>query len=128
MKGIKGNTIIQNDKSIFYEYFSHFKVIEANLQKINKKYNLNSKQILSISLILKIYELYKYNQKDFENSYKSIIKNLLKQSILLYNQEYKNLYKMILDLKKIIDSDFKIKNEEYMNLLFIIFRHHYINI
>ena len=102
--------LIQNDKSIFYEYFSYFKVIEASLQKINKKYNLNSKQILNINLILKIYEVYKYNQKDFEISYKSIIKNLLKQSILLYNQEYKNLYKMILDLKKIIDSDFKMKN------------------
>ena len=120
--------LIQNDKLIFYDYLKNFRFIEANIQKINKKYNLNSKQILNLRLIIKIEEVYKDNQNEFEVSYKNITKNLLKQSVLLYNEEYKNLYQMILDLKDIINLDFKIKNEEYMNLLFFIFRQHYQNI
>ena len=119
--------LIKN-KMIFYDFFFTFKALEANLQKVNKKYNLNSKQIYNLSTIIRIYEAYKYNLDQFENNYYDIINNLLNQSTSLYDNKYDDLYRQILDLKKLIDSDFKVKNEDYSNLLFFIFRQHYQNI
>ena len=54
--------------------------------------------------------------------------NLLQQSLLLYDDNYNNLYQTILDLNKIFEHTFKVKTEEYSNLLFYIFRQQYRNI
>ena len=51
--------------------------------------------------------------------------NLLQQTILLYNNNDNNLFNLILDLNKIFEDTFKDKNEEYINLLFFIFRQQY---
>ena len=120
--------LIENDITIFYDYFFSFKALEANLQKINKKYDLNSIQIYNLTMILKIYDTYKYNQKHFENNYKYMIKNILNQSFLIYNEKYEDHFQTISELNKIIDNDFKNKKEEYKNLLFYIYRQHYENI
>ena len=54
--------------------------------------------------------------------------NLLQQSILLYDDNYENLYNTILELNKIFDQTIKDKGEDYSNLLFYIFRQEYKNI
>ena len=54
--------------------------------------------------------------------------NLLQQSLLLYDDNYNNLFNVIINLNKIIDDSFKEKTEEYCNLLFYIFRQQYRNI
>ena len=120
--------LINKDKVKFYEYFYSLTSIEANLQKINKKYYLFSKEIFNIRYIIKIEEAYKYNHDQFENNYENIINNLLQQSIYIYNDNYNNLYNIILDLAKIFDETFIEKNEEYVNLLFFIFKQQYKNI
>ena len=118
----------KNDLFKFYEFFFTLPSIEANLQKINQKYNLYSKQIYNLSSIIKIHDCYKFNQEEFENNYENIVKNLLNQSILLYEGNYEYLYKEILTLHKIFDDSFKDKNNEYTNLLFFIVRQEYQNI
>ena len=117
--------LIKNDKNKFYEYFHSFKSIEANLQKFNKKYYLYSREIYNIRSIIKIEESYKYNHEQFENNYEKIMNNLLQQSIYLYDNNYNNLYDFILNLNKIFDETFTDKNDEYINLLFFIFRQQY---
>ena len=52
----------------------------------------------------------------------------MQQSIYIYNDNYNNLYNIILDLAKIFDETFIEKNEEYVNLLFFIFKQQYKNI
>ena len=101
----------KNDNFKFYEFFFTLPSIEANLQKINQKYNLYSKQIYNLSSIIKIHECYKFNLQQFENNYEKIVKNLLNQSALLYEGSYEHLYKEILDLHKIFDDTFKDKNK-----------------
>ena len=120
--------LINKNKAKFYEYFYSLISVEANLQKINKKLYLYSKEIYNIRYIIKIEEAYKHIHEDFENNYEKIMNNLLEQSVLLYSDNYNNLYNVILELIKIFDETFKEKNEEYVNLLFFVFRQQYRNI
>ena len=114
--------LIKINKNKFYEFFGYFKSFEAILQKINRKYYLFSKEIFNLRYIIKIEEAYKYNYEQFYNNYEIIMDNLLQQSIYIYNNNYNNLYKIILKLNEIFEKTFKDKNEEYINLLFFIFR------
>ncbi len=121
--------LIKKDKVKFFEFFNSFTFIEANLQKINKKFYLYSKEIYNIRTIIKIEEEYKYNHEQFEENYEKIMNNLLQQSILLYDNNYNdNLYNSILELNEIFEQTFINKTEEYKNLLFYIFRQQYRNI
>ena len=123
--------LLKFDKAKFYDYFYTFTSIEANLQKINKKLFLFSKELYNIKTIIKIEEAFKYNHDEFENNYEIIMNNLLKQSESIYNNEYNILYNTILNLLKIFDETFKEKkdkNEKYINLLFFIFRQQYKNV
>ncbi len=117
--------LLKKDNFKFYEFFYTFTSIEANVQKINKKYNLFSKQIYNLISMIKINECYKYNQEEFEKNYNKIVDNLLEQSICLYENKYETLYNKILDLNKIFDDTFKEKSNEYINLLLFIFRLQY---
>ena len=117
--------LLKKDNFKFYEFFYTFTSIEANLQKINIKYNLYSKEIYNLKSIIKIYECYKLNQEQFEKNYELIINNLLKQSRLLYEDNYENLYKEIINLNKIFNDTFLEKNNDYENLVFFIFRQQY---
>ena len=120
--------LLKKDNYKFYDYFFNFIQIEANLQKINKKYNLFSKGIYNLISLIKIYDSFKINQGEFEKNYEIIVKNLLKQSQLLYEENYQNLYDEISGLNKIISQSFKEMNDEYANLLFFLFRQQYQNI
>ena len=72
--------INKKDKKIkFYEYLYSFPSIEANLQKINKKLMLYSKEIYNIRSIIKIEEAYKSNPEQLENNFEKIMNNLLQQ-------------------------------------------------
>ena len=117
--------LIKIDKNKFHEYFSIFTLIEANLQKFNNKFNLYSKELGNLTTIIKVHESYKNNNEQFINNYENIINNLLKQSILLYNNDYNNCYNNILNLNKIFDETFVQKGKEYSDLLFFIFRLQY---
>ena len=61
-------------------------------------------------------------------NYEKILDNLLDQSILFYENNFNNLLNKILDLIKIFDELFEDKNEEYINLMFFIYRQQYRNI
>ena len=113
--------LFKKDKVKFYEYFSHFVSIETNLQKINRKLYLFSIEIYNLRIIIRIDEVYKLN----ENEYEKILMNLLKQSILCYNQEFSQLYQLNNGLTKIIDEISIVKKKEYENLLFYIYSHQY---
>ena len=117
--------LLKEDKAKFYEFFYNLNSIEANLQKINKKYFLFSKEIYNFRNIIKIQESHKYNVNQFENNYEKIINNLLQQSVYLYDDDNNNLYNTIIELNKIFEETFKEKTEEYINLLFYIFRYQY---
>ena len=69
--------LIKLDKIKFFDFFYSFISIEANLQKINKKFFLFSKELYNIKTIIKIEEAYKYNHEEFENNYEKIMTNLL---------------------------------------------------
>ena len=120
--------LAKKDMNKFYDYFYTFTPAEASIQKLNMKYNINSKQIFNLNSIIKIHECYKFNQNKFEECYSKIINNLLKQTNLLYNNNYNTLYKEIIDLNKIFNDSFEEKGDEYTNLLFFIFRQEYQNI
>ena len=120
--------LIQKDKVKFFEYFYYLTSLEANLQKMNKKYYLYSKEIYNIRYIIKIDEAYKSIHEKFEKSYEKLMNNLLEQSVLLYNCQYIQLYNKMLDLVKIFDETFEEKKDEYINLLFFIYRQQYKNI
>ena len=77
--------LAKKDMNKFYDYFYTFTPAEASIQKLNMKYNINSKQIFNLNSIIKIHECYKFNQNKFEECYSKIINNLLKQTNLLYN-------------------------------------------
>ena len=120
--------LLKFDSAKFYDYLYSFTSIEANLQKINKKFFLLSKELYNLKTIIKIEESYKYNHEEFENNYEKIMNNLLKQSELIYNNEYNILYNTILNLLKIFEETFKEKkeeNEEHINLLFFLFMQQY---
>ena len=118
--------LLKKNKNEFYEFFSIFTLIEANLQKFNNKFQLYSKELGNLATIIKIQESYKYNNKEqFINNYENIINNLLKQSELLYNRDYNNGYDNILSLNRILNETFMKKGEEYSNLLIFIFRLQY---
>ena len=117
--------LLKKDKAKFYEFFYSLSSIEANIQKINKKLFLYSKEIYNFRNIIKIQESYKYNINQFEINYEKIIKNLLQQSLYIYNVDYNNLYNTIIELNKLFESTFVEKTEEYINLLFYIFRQQY---
>ena len=118
----------KKDKNKFYDYFYTFIPAEASIQKLNMKYNINSKQIFNLNSIIKIHECYKFNQEKFEENYEKIINNLIKQTYLLYNNNNNAVYKEIIELNKIFNDSFEVKGEEYTNLLFFIFRQEYQNI
>ena len=120
--------LMKKDQAKFFDYFYYLTTVEANLQKMNRRYFLFSKEIYNIKYIIKIEEAYKYNHEEFEKNYEAIMNNLLEQSVLLYNGNYNQLYNIILDLIKIFDDSFKEKNDLYVNLLFFIFRQQYKNI
>ena len=124
---ILSKTII-NDEMKFFEFFYSLNLIEACLQKINKKFRLSSKEIYGLRYIIKIGEAFQNNQGIFFQNYEKLIDNILPQSILYYNQNYNNLYIQILDLINILDEVIKEKNEEYLELLFFIYRVQYKNI
>ena len=69
--------LIKQNKAKFYEFFYILSSIEANLQKINKKFLLFSKEIYNFINLIKIQESYKYNVNQFENNNEKIINNLL---------------------------------------------------
>ena len=117
--------LIHFDKNKFYEYFNTFTVMEANLQNLNRKYYLFNKELYNIGSIIKIHSSYKYNFDKFEKNYDKIIQNLLKQSDCLYENDYNHLYDIILDLNEIFNDTFEEKNEEYINLMFIVFLRQY---
>ena len=121
--------LLKKDNFKFYEFFFTFTSIEANIQKINVKYNLYSKEIYNLISIIKIYECYRLNQEQFEKNYEKIVNNLLKQSFLLYDDNnYDGLYKEILALNQIFNDTFEEKTDDYANLIFFIFRQEYQNI
>ena len=67
----------QKDINKFYDYFYTFIPTEANLQKINIKYDICSKQIFNLNSIIKIEECYKKNRDEFVLNYDKIINNLI---------------------------------------------------
>ena len=117
--------LLKKDKAKFYEFFYSLSSIEANLQKINKKFLLFSKEIYNCINLIKIQESYKYNIIQFENNYEKIINNLLLQSYYIYSEDHNNLYNSIIELNKTFEDTFKEKTEEYINLIFYIFRYQY---
>ena len=54
--------------------------------------------------------------------------NLLQQTLFIYENNFNNLYNVILDLIKIIDESFKEKGNDYVNLMFNIYRQEYKNV
>jgi hypothetical protein len=120
--------LIKKDKAKFFEYLYTLPSIEANLQKINKKFYLFSKELYNIRSIIKIDEAYKSNHEQFELNFEKIMNNLLKQSEQFYSENFEKIYNLILELLNIFDTTFKEKNEAYVNLLFFIFRSQYKNI
>ena len=119
---------LHKDKVKFYEFIYSLTSIEASLQKINKKFYLYSKEIYNLRSLIKIEEAFKNNNELFLENYVKIVDNLMEQSILFYENNYNNLFNKILELIKLFDDLFKEKNEEYINLLFFIYRQQYRNI
>ena len=120
--------LIEKDKAKFFEYLYYLPSLEANMQKINRKYFLYSKEIFNLKYIIKIEDGYKSIHEQFENNYIKIMNNLLEQSAYLYKSNYNSLYNSILELVKIFDETFKEKNNDYINLLFFVYRQQYRNI
>ena len=118
----------KKDKIKFYELLYALPSIEANLQKVNKKFILYSKEIYNIRTIIKIDEAYKSKHEQLEKNFERIMNNLLQQSEQFYLENFNKLYNLILELINIFDETFKEKNDEYINLLFFIFRSQHRNI
>ena len=122
------SVILTKNKIKFFEFIYSLTSIEANLQKINKKFYLYSKEIYNIRNLIKIQEAFKGNYESFFKNYETILDNIMEQSILFYENNYNNLFNKIIELIKLLDNLFKDKNEDYINLMFFIYRHQYRNI
>ena len=120
--------LIKVDNAKFYNYFYEFPPIEAIFQNINKKLYLYSKEIYNIRTIIKIEEAFNHNQEIFENNYEKIMNILFQQSNLIYEGKYKNLYENIMKLIKFFEENFPDKGDEYINLLYFLYRQQYKNI
>ena len=81
--------LIQKDKDKFFEYFYYLTSIEGNMETINRKYFLYSKEIFNLKYIIKIEQSYKSNHEQFKINYIKIMNNLLEQSIYLYKAKKK---------------------------------------
>ena len=103
------------DRVKFFEFIYSLTSIEASLQKINKKFYLYSKEIYNIRSLIKIEEA-------FFNNYIIIMDNMLEQSILIYEGKYNNLLNKILELIDLFEDLLEDKNDEYINLIFFIYR------
>ena len=111
------------DKTQFYQYIDYFNSLKANLEQLNKKYFLFSKELYNLRIIIKIFEYHKkYNIEEFTNNYERIINNLLEQSIFLYNNDFDHFTQNTLKLVELFDLKY---NEEFISLLFFIFRHQF---
>ena len=117
-----------NDIAKFYDYFYSLQLLETLFQKINKNLYLYSKEIYNIRSIIKIEEALKQNHEQFEKNYDTIMNFLFQQSLLYYEEKFLNLYDNIMELVKFFDNIFTEKNEDYISLLFFIFRQQYRNI
>ena len=122
------SNVLLKDKAKFFEFIYSLTSIEASLQKINKKFYLYSKEIYNIRSLIKIEEAFKNNYEPFFDNYIFIMDNMLEQSILFYEAKYNNLLNKILELIDLFERLFEEKNEEYINLLFFIYRQQYRNI
>ena len=122
---INSMELFKKDRNKFYDFFGLFPAIEASFQKLNKKYYLCNKEIFNLDSVVKLNEFYKHNIDKFEKYYNDIVNNLLEQTEYIYNNNYYNYYENTKELNKIFDASFKIKNEEYINLLFFIFLKQY---
>ncbi len=120
--------LLKTEKNKYLDFFNSFKFIKENLEKIDKKFNLFSKAIYSIKLIIKINEAFKNNHGNIEKNYERISNLLINQSTLLYNNDYINLYNNVLNIINIIEELFTEKNDDYINLLFYIYLQTYKNI
>ena len=121
--------LLEKDKLAFNEFFFSLPSIEANIHKINKKFYLFSIEIYNLRTIIKIKEAFINNTENLEKNYEKIINNLLQQSDILYNNEnYNNLFDLILELYQTLDEAFEDKNEDYINLLLFIYKQQYRNI
>ena len=120
--------LIINDTAKFYDYFYSLPLLEAIFQKVNYKLSLYSKEIYNMRSIVKIEEALIHNHKQFEANYDKIMNYLFNQSFLFYEEKYDNLYDNIMALIKFLDGIFTEKNEDYIKLLFFIFRQQYKNI
>ena len=112
----------KNDKTKFYKYIYSFNSIKDNLEQLNKKYYLFSKELYNLRTIIKILECHNYNMEPFTNNYEKIINNLLEQSIFLYNNDFEHFIQNTLKLVELFDIT---GNDEFINLLLFIFRHQY---
>ena len=113
--------LLKKDEVNFFEYLKTFILIEANLQKLNRKFYLFNKELYNIRTIIEIKNGYMNNFDNFKKYYEKIVNNLLQQTILIYDDNYYKLYSTILDLIEIIDESFKEKGDEYVNLMFNIY-------
>ena len=125
--------LLKKNKQAFDEFFFSLPSIEANIHKINKKFYLYSIEIYNLRTIIKIKEVSINNTDKFEQNYEKIINNLIQQSDILYNNEnYNNLFDLILELHQILDETFEKekneKNEDYINLKLFIYKQQYRNI
>jgi len=116
------------DRVKFFEFIYSLTSIEASLQKINKKFYLYSKEIYNIRSLIKIEEAFRNNYEAFFNNYIIIMDNMLEQSILIYEGKYNNLLNKILELIDLFEDLLEYKNDEYINLIFFIYRQQYRNI
>ena len=87
---ISGIELNKNNKVKFYEYLYALPSIEANVQKINKKLILYSKEVYNIRTIIKIDEAYKSNHEVFEK------KNISKKLWKIYYNNLSNFISRIL--------------------------------
>ena len=117
--------ILKKDQVLFFEYLYNFTSIEANIQKLNKKFYLYSKEIFNIRAIIKIEEGYRNIHDIFIKIYEKIVNNLLQQTIFIYDDNFDNFFNVFIDLIKVLDESIKEKGEEYSNLLFNIYRQEY---
>ena len=100
----------------FNDYINSFPSLKTNLEQLNKKYLLFSKELYNLEIIIKIKE---YNINQLTNNYEQIMNIILEQSIYLYNNQFDNFIQSTLNLLDLYD---KSCNKEFFNMLFFIFK------